>query len=98
MSDSGDYAGYFAGNVGVTGTVMDGLSDGRLKEDAQALVGALGLIAQLQPKSYRFKSDLGIPLPEGRQYGLIAQELEPVLTDRERDIKVTGQTVFAKAL
>ncbi|MEO0775770.1 MAG: tail fiber domain-containing protein [Bacteroidota bacterium] len=98
VSDSGDYAGYFAGNVGVTGTVMDGLSDGRLKEDAQALVGALGLIAQLQPKSYRFKSDLGIPLPEGRQYGLIAQELEPVMPDLVMDFKVPGQPIYAKTL
>ena len=34
---------------------------------------------QLEPMTYQFKKDMGILLPEGPQYGLIAQELEGVV-------------------
>ncbi len=91
-----DYAGYFAGNVVVTGTMIDGVSDGRLKEDTKDLVGALALVAQLQPKSYLFKNNTGIRLPRGRQYGLIAQELETVLPDLVTEFTTPGKPIYQK--
>ncbi|MEL6639003.1 MAG: tail fiber domain-containing protein [Bacteroidota bacterium] len=96
VADGTDYAGYFSGNVVVTGTVVDGMSDGRLKEGTKDLVGALGMIAQLKPKSYRFKDNLGIQLPEGLQYGLIAQELETVMPDLVTDFSVPGQPIYER--
>ncbi len=83
-----NYAGYFAGNVHVTGslTIPSGTvtaSDQQFKTNIQHLNGALGLISQLQPRTYYldtvnyedfyFESD--------QQMGFVAQELETVLPE-----------------
>lgn len=56
-------------------------SDRRLKTDIQPLEQATALIAQLAPKTYRYRSaempNMG--LPTGPQFGLIAQDVEKVL-------------------
>lgn len=56
-------------------------SDRRLKTDIQPLEGASALIAQLAPKTYRYRNaempDMG--LPKGPQYGLVAQDVEKIL-------------------
>ena len=72
------YAGYFNGNVHIVGTLTQ-TSDARTKENIVAVEGALGLISQLQPKSYTFKADKDLAVAEGQQYGFLAQELEEIL-------------------
>jgi hypothetical protein len=75
------YAGYFNGDVYITNTY--GPSDQKLKKDIQDLDNAIGLLLQLRPHTYIYRQDEfpGMVLPEGKQYGLIAQEVEQVLPD-----------------
>jgi len=56
-------------------------SDRRLKTDIQPLGQATALIAQLAPKTYRYRSEEmpNMGLPTGPQFGLIAQDVEKVL-------------------
>ncbi len=74
-----NYAGYFSGNVITTGTYLG--SDRKLKNDIKPLVGALSVINQLKPSVYTFKTSeyRQMNLPEGLQYGLIADEVQNVL-------------------
>lgn len=72
------WAGYFNGNVHVNGN-LTWTSDERKKENISAMNGALALIDQLEPKTYTFKADADMNLPEGQQYGFLAQELEKTL-------------------
>ncbi|MEM0998375.1 MAG: tail fiber domain-containing protein [Bacteroidota bacterium] len=72
------YAGYFNGDVHVNGD-LTWTSDERTKEDVANLDGALALIDQMQPKSYKYKQGTGMNLPTGKQYGFVAQELEQVM-------------------
>lgn len=86
---STNYAGFFDGNVTVTGTFVQP-SDRRLKKDIHSVVSALDKIQALQPVSYYYdaaKSDLN--LPKNLQYGFIAQDLEEVFPNL-----VTNQTRF----
>lgn len=87
VSVSGPYAGYFDGDVYTTGTYLP--SARKLKSGEQALKGALGIIAQLQPKTYLYDTKTYKPmnLPEGKRYGLIAEELEQVLPQLVKDSK-----------
>lgn len=77
-SGAGNYAGYFDGNVTVVGTFTT-ISDSRTKENLANVNGALAIVNRLQAKSYDYKKDVGMNLPEGQQYGFVAQELEQVL-------------------
>lgn len=74
------YAGYFDGDVEVVGTFTSP-SDAKLKKGAKELKNSLSLIGQLKPKSYQYRTDEFnfMNLPEGKQFGFIAQELEEVL-------------------
>lgn len=76
------YAGYFAGDVTVTGTFSDP-SDAKLKKQVRRLKNALPLLQQLQAKTYTFRNDdyQFMHLPKGQQFGLIAQEVEEVLPE-----------------
>ena len=58
-----------------TTTTYNTLSDYRLKEDVQPMVGALDVIAQLNPVTYTWKSDGS----DGQ--GFIAHELQAVVPD-----------------
>ena len=88
-SGSSYYAGYFGGDVHATGTVT-WVSDARFKTNVQNISSgsALAKLGQLQPKTYAFKSaDYPyLALPQGNQYGLIAQEVEQVFPELVRDI------------
>jgi hypothetical protein len=77
---SGTYAGEFYGKVFSTGGYQT--SDQNLKQNIQEFSDAMGIIHQLKPKHYEFKTDAQyapLHLPTGAHYGLIAQELEAVL-------------------
>jgi hypothetical protein len=81
-SGTAAYAGYFSGNVTVTGT-FNNPSDRKLKQDIIDIPSGLAIIRALQPRSFRFKNEAypQMKLPEGRQFGFVAQELEEVLPE-----------------
>ncbi|HEY0553317.1 MAG TPA: tail fiber domain-containing protein, partial [Thermoanaerobaculia bacterium] len=74
-------AGFFQGDIEVTG-VIHNPSDQRLKQDIQDLDGAVQTLSALRPRSFAYRRDEnpGLSLPEGRHLGLIAQELEKILS------------------
>ncbi|MES2617679.1 MAG: tail fiber domain-containing protein [Bacteroidota bacterium] len=72
------YAGYFNGDVNVTGNVYQA-SDANLKENIDTISNALGLITRLQPLSYNFVQNSKMGLPESIQYGFLAQDVKKVI-------------------
>ncbi len=83
---SGGYAGYFNGKLGYTGT-LTGPSDRKLKQDIEALPDALARVMRLKPSRYRFNREAysEMNLPEGDQFGFIAQELAEVFPELVHD-------------
>lgn len=75
-------AGYFNGHVLATGDI-NSISDSILKENITGIPNAINIISNIQPHKYNFKTNdfNHINLPEGNQYGLIAQEIEPILPE-----------------
>ena len=99
LNPSDNWAGYFAGNVNVTGTgyYLNGVflaSDGQFKTNVQDLDDALEVVMQLQPHRYDFATGQypQLDFPSGPQAGLLAQELEAVLPGLVRDARI-GATV-----
>jgi hypothetical protein len=83
-------AGFFDGDLSYTGS-LTGPSDKFLKENITELNGGLNAIMQLNPKTYVFKKDAhGMRLPEGQQYGFLAQELELVFPTLVKEQKHIG--------
>ena len=76
------YAGYFNGDLAYTGT-LNPPSDAKLKKNIVALDGSLEKVLQLQPKSYRFKTEAfqEMNLAKGPQMGFIAQEVGVIFPD-----------------
>ena len=70
------------GNIGVSGQIF-GLSDERLKTNKAPILNASGILSQLNPVTYNFKTDKfnELNLPTSKQYGLMAQEVEKVLPE-----------------
>lgn len=68
------------GDIGMTGEII-GVSDLRTKKSIQDMTEANSIISQLRPVSYEFSSEdfENLELPNGTQYGFIAQEVESVL-------------------
>jgi hypothetical protein len=54
-----------------------------LKEDIKNLSGALAIVEQLRPVTYQYRQREfpSMTLPGGKQYGLIAQEVEAILPE-----------------
>lgn len=82
-----NWAGYFNGNVFTTGTYQP--SDGRLKKDVKTEESVMQKIMQLRPVSYNYKSDQMkfIQLPQTRQHGFLAEELQEVFPDAVMQVK-----------
>ncbi len=80
-----NYAGYFNGDVYIAG--LYGPSDQKLKKDINGLDGGLDIVMKLRPVTYEYKHDEfpAMTLPGGKQYGLIAQEVEAILPDLVMD-------------
>jgi hypothetical protein len=80
-----NYAGYFNGDVYIAG--LYGPSDQKLKRDINGLQGGLDLVMKLRPVTYEYRQDQfpAMTLPAGKQYGLVAQEVEAVLPDLVMD-------------
>jgi Chaperone of endosialidase len=80
INGSSGYAGYFQGNVHVTGTLTCGVScssDARLKKNIEPLAGAVDKLLQVKGVTYEWK-DPDEYHPAGKQTGVIAQEVEKV--------------------
>ncbi|MFN4972501.1 MAG: tail fiber domain-containing protein [Bacteroidota bacterium] len=91
-----NFAGFFNGNVTVTGTFSNP-SDMKLKSNIKELNNALPVIRQLKPVEYEYKKEFtekGLNLPQTHQYGFIAQEIQPVLpeliTTHKLNLAATG--------
>ncbi|MFN8396036.1 MAG: tail fiber domain-containing protein [Bacteroidia bacterium] len=84
------YAGYFNGDVYVVGTITS-TSDAAKKTNISSLNGALSLISQLKPKTYNFKVDQDLNLPQEKQYGFLAQDVEQVLPDIVKTVETLGE-------
>jgi hypothetical protein len=81
---AGNYAGFFDGNVHINGSLTV-ISDERKKQAITKLDGAMALVEKMNGYSYTFKEDANFNLPEGKQYGFLAQELAQVLPELVRD-------------
>jgi len=75
-----NYAGYFDGDVTVSGNLTE-LSDRKFKKNITGIGNALTLIKQLEPKEYEYRQNEfpHIGMKEGRRFGFIAQEMEQVV-------------------
>jgi len=80
------YAGYFLGNVYVSG-VFTNPSDVTLKENIAPTSNVLDKIKSLQVKDYTFKADLSqkYGFARGQQTGFIAQEMEQIFPNLVKD-------------
>jgi hypothetical protein len=78
-SGTGSRAGYFAGSLQYTGSLI-GPSDRKLKKNIVELRNCLFLINKLGPKEYDYRTDEfpNMNLPKTPQVGLVAQEVEAV--------------------
>ncbi len=75
------YAGYFNGDIVVNGSILP--SDANLKENINPISNANSILKQLKPKTFNFKTSSfpSMSLPSGLQYGLVAQDVETVLSN-----------------
>ncbi|RMG24417.1 MAG: tail fiber domain-containing protein [Bacteroidetes bacterium] len=73
------YAGYFSGNVYSTGSYLP--SDAALKSHIEPLTNGLQTVLSLKPRRYEYDTHKYefMHLPEGEQYGFVAQEMEQLL-------------------
>ena len=94
------YAGYFAGDVTVTGTFSNP-SDAKFKKNVRKVDSQLAKIKSLNPVSYEMKTkefsslNLGI----GTQMGFIAQEVEtifPELVTENVQAKIQDRPILQK--
>ncbi len=78
-----NFAGYFVGNVTVTGTFSNP-SDRKFKQDIRQEAEVLSRIMQVQPSNYEF-NQVGIfekfHFAKGMQHGFIAQDLEKIFPE-----------------
>lgn len=74
------YAGYFDGDVTVTGTLTFPTNN-ILSQNVRTTGKVLPLLQQLEAKTYTFSQEnvAVMRLPDGLQYGLMAEEVEQVL-------------------
>jgi hypothetical protein len=87
------YAVYASGNMAYTGTITD-VSDQRLKMNIQPMPGVLKKVLELRPTTffYKAKEYSFMQLPEEKQLGLIAQEVEEVFPEVVTDNVHPGVT------
>ncbi len=88
------YAGHFDGNVHVLGNVTQ-TSDLILKQNIDTISNALAIIKQLKPRKFDYKTTTypQMNLPTGKQYGLIAQDLQTVMPDLVQQATHPGLSV-----
>lgn len=84
-STTDGYAVYASGNTYTTGSYLS--SDARLKSDISVLQSGLSTIMNLKPKRYQYNQEKYgfMNLPEGEQYGFLAQDIEKLLPTLTKD-------------
>lgn len=77
-----NWAGYFNGDVYISGAIS-GPSDANLKTNIVTIENGLDVINQLNPVNFDFDNSVKprLNLQSGKQYGLIAQEVETILPE-----------------
>ena len=86
-NSSANWAGVFYGNVYSSGAYQT--SDKRLKKNIAEFTDAMSIISQLKPRTYEFQTDgkmAELNLPQGKHYGLIAQDVETVLPNLVKEV------------
>jgi hypothetical protein len=94
------FAGLFWGNTVVTGNLtVQGVinpSDRKFKDEIQPLTGALDKVMQLKPSTYIYRTNepefKDMIFPQGKQMGLIAQELEKVIPESVKNMNAVQRT------
>ncbi len=83
-----NYAGYFDGDVYVNGGTNSGTgyliaSDAQFKNEIDTVTNPLGIVNSLQPKTFFYDTTniYDIHFSEKRQYGFVAQDIEPILPE-----------------
>jgi len=88
------WAGMFNGYIGTTAGWYQA-SDARLKTNVKPVssADALKILSQLKPSTYTFRrTDFkGVQLPDGSQYGLLAEDVKKVLPGLVRDMSVPAR-------
>lgn len=81
-TDQPEHALHVVGDVGMTGAIF-GVSDARIKKEVQSIDNALQIIQSLDGKTYYFRCDdfQDLNLPANKQYGLVAQEVEQIVSE-----------------
>lgn len=94
-TDSPTYELDVMGDIGISGQIY-GLSDKNLKHNISPLLNALGLISQLNPTTYDFKTKEfeNLNLSDVKQYGLIAQEVETTLPEIVSKMSISQNQEF----
>lgn len=93
MSDSshtpitGNYAGYFDGDLFYTGNLW-ALSDQRLKENIKSVGSVTERLSKVKIYSYNFIQNTGLSLSKGKEYGVLAQELEIEFPELVQSVRV----------
>lgn len=84
-SGTNKYAGYFQGDLFASSGPWTG-SDRKLKRDIKGMDDISSKLMALKPRTYEFRTDEfdGMALPEGQQYGFIAQDLEKIFPEMTR--------------
>lgn len=84
---SAGYAGYFSGNVHVTGTFTNP-SDEKYKKDIKPLKGSLNRLMKLNAKKFKYKVNEypEMAFSDGEKNGLIAQEVQEVFPELVKKI------------
>jgi hypothetical protein len=86
VPEAKDHAGYFDGNVTVTGNFVNN-SDARLKKNIERIDRAIDVVMQLQPRQYQFLEGNRFSYScERMHFGFLAQDLEKVLPALVHDI------------
>ena len=78
----------FVGDISVSGQIL-GPSDQRLKLAASPIERSLSLLNQLKPVEYNFNVEkfTNLNLPEQKQFGLLAQDVETVFPSLVKEFK-----------
>jgi hypothetical protein len=94
---NGKWAGYFIGEVFVTGAFTS-LSDKRLKTQIADETNMMSKIMQLQPKNYFFdvEKNKNIGLSNKLQHGLLSQDVELIFPELITDAYVPGTSANEK--
>ncbi|MEL6699223.1 MAG: tail fiber domain-containing protein [Bacteroidota bacterium] len=75
-------AGYFLGDIVVTGSTLSS-SDRRLKKSIKEAKGSLERVMNINTYTYEYRTEEFdyMDLPDGKQYGVIAQEIEAMMPE-----------------